>query len=477
MNGKILYFDCASGISGDMTLGALLDLGADEKRFLEELQKLHVDGYHITVEETQKNGIRAKHVKVHVNGEAQEDGPGHEHHHGQENDLSHGHHHGQENDPCHEHHHGQEDGPGCGHHHEHDDGMSHRTFGDIRKIIGESDLDGNVKELSLRIFERVAKAEAKVHGKSVEEVHFHEVGAVDSIVDIVGCAVLINMIQPEKIYASPVCEGHGYVNCQHGTLSVPVPATSEILAAAEVPMRQIDVEGELVTPTGAAIIAELAQEFGTMPQMKLSGIGWGAGTKNLVIPNVLKVYEGTAWSGETVCSGKEDKSLGGVMYGETGKSPDSVMRGETGKNPGSVMHDEIEVLEANIDDCTGEMLGCAMEKLLEAGALDVCCTPVFMKKNRPAYRLTVLAKPEDGSRMETLIFQHTTTIGIRKRRESRSILERERVWVATPYGKLEAKQVFLENESRIYPEYESAVKAAKENHTSLWEIYRSYGRA
>ena len=251
----------------------------------------------------------------------------------------------------------------------------------------------------MRIFTRVAKAEAKIHGKTVEEVHFHEVGAVDSIVDIVGCAILIHELQPQKIYASAVREGHGFVQCRHGLLPVPVPATCEILAAANAPLRQIDVEGELVTPTGAAIIAELASSFGTMPEMRLEKIGWGAGTKDISIPNVLKVYQGL-------------------------RTPEVVPAADFA-GQADILRDQVAVLEANIDDCTGEMLGYALQVLLDAGALDVSCVPIYMKKNRPAYRLTVLARPGDEAKMEKLIFGHTTTIGIRRRVEERSVLKRE----------------------------------------------------
>lgn len=399
---KILYFDCASGISGDMTLGALLDLGADEGQFLKELKKLHLPGYEIKIEEVQKNGIRAR--QVHVLTE-EEDG----HPHG-------------------------------GHHH------IHRTYADIRRIITESGLSDEVKDLALRIFERVAQAEAKVHMRPVDEVHFHEVGAVDSIVDIAGCAILITMLAPQHIYASTVRDGHGFVQCQHGLLPVPVPAVSEILTAAGVRMCQSDVEGELVTPTGAAILAELAEQFGAMPEMRLSAVGWGAGMKDLPIPNVLKVYEGYA--------------------GEREDAPDGTLAGQ----------DEVVVLESTLDDCSGELLGYAMEQLLKAGALDVSYTPVFMKKNRPAYRLMVLAKPGEEEKLERLIFRHTTTIGIRRRTETRSVLRRETVTVPTPYGALTAKKVVVEGRARFYPEYESAVQTAQQSGKSLWEIYKSYGQ-
>lgn len=418
---RILYFDCASGISGDMTLGALLDLGVDEQAFLRELGKLHLEGFHIIIEETQKNGIRAKHVNVCV------DDGGH---------------------PC--------DGA-AGHTHDarHTHAHPHRTFADIRQMIEESDLPSEVQELSLRIFRRVAEAEAKVHGRPADEVHFHEVGAVDSIVDIVGCAVLIHMLRPQAVLASTVHEGHGYVRCQHGLLSVPVPATSEIFAKAHVPFAQIDIEGELVTPTGAAIIAELSSSFGKLPPMRVRKIGWGAGTKNLPIPNVLKVYDGYV-----------------QMPDE--KSDRPAIRENVFPDAEGMGSDEISVLETNLDDCTGEMLGRAMEVLLAAGALDVFYTPVFMKKNRPAYRLTVLAKPEQERELERLIFFHTTTIGIRKRRETRTILKREAVTLNIHGGELKGKKVYLDNTARVYPEYESAVELAKQSGRSLWEIYRSY---
>lgn len=411
---KILYFDCASGISGNMTLGALLDLGADREAFLKELEKLGVEGYQVQITETEKNSIRATHVEVVVEGEEPDGSHGH---------SGHDHHE-------HEHHH---EG---GHTHAH----PHRNFVDIRALIAHSDLSENVKELSLRIFKRVAQAEAKVHGKTLDEVYFHEVGAVDSIVDIVGCAILIDQIRPDAVYASVVQEGHGFVRCQHGLLSVPVPATSEIFAASEAKMKQIDIEGELVTPTGAAIIAELAERFGTMPEMKTERIGWGAGTKNLSIPNILKVYQGFTEEEHT----------------------------------NWMQSDEIMVLETNLDDCSGEMMGYAMEKLMQAGALDVSFAPIVMKKNRPAYRMTVLIKPEQEMLMERLMFTYTTTIGIRKHLEKRSILKREKVSVTTAAGELEAKKVYLEDSVRVYPEYQSAVQLAEKQKKSLWEIYRSY---
>ena len=419
MREKILYFDCSAGISGDMTLGALIDLGADKNAFLTELEKLHLKGYEIAFETTQRNAITATHVNVILTGQEQ----AHDHTHIHEHIHDHGH--------THEHDHE--------HSHDHERGHFHRSFRDIRQMIQNSELSKEVKDLSLRIFTRVARAEAKVHHKDIEEVQFHEVGAVDSIVDIVGSAILISMLKPDRICASVVQDGHGFVHCQHGMLSVPVPAVCEIFADSEVVIRQIDVDTELVTPTGAAIIAELAEGFGPMPAMTITKMGWGAGTKILKIPNLLKVTMGY----------------------------------ETADTEYGMMQDEIMVLETNLDDCTGEMLGAAMEILMENGALDAFYTPIFMKKNRPAWCLTVLAKPQDSAKMEKLIFLHTTTIGIRKHLDQRSILKREKAVVQTAYGDLQVKRVALEDGYRDYPEYESAKKLAVENGKPLWEILKN----
>ena len=406
-----------------MTLGALIDLGADKNAFLTELEKLHLEGYEIAFETTQRNAITATHVNVILTGQDQ----AHDHTHIHEHIHDHGH--------THEHDHE--------HSHDHERGHFHRSFRDIRQMIQNSELSKEVKDLSLRIFTRVARAEAKVHHKDVEEVQFHEVGAVDSIVDIVGSAILITMLKPDRICASVVQDGHGFVHCQHGMLSVPVPAVCEIFAESDALIHQIDVDTELVTPTGAAIISELADSFGTMPVMTIDKIGWGAGTKILKIPNLLKVTLGYQ---ETVSDNYTEQ-------------------------------DEIMVLETNLDDCTGEMLGAAMEILMENGALDAFYTPIFMKKNRPAWCLTVLARPEDAEKMERLIFLHTTTIGIRRHLDQRRILKREKAVVPTAYGELQVKRVVLEDGYRDYPEYESAKKLAVETGKPLWEILKNDGKS
>ena len=365
--------------------GALLEIIGDDNYLVNELKKLNVDGYKIEISDKVKNGITGKYVDVILEHE-------HEHHH----------------------------------HHE------HRNLFDVNKIIDDSSLDEKTKDLAKRIFLRVAKVESKVQNKLLEEVHFHEVGALDSIVDIIGTAILINKINPDKILASIVNDGYGFIECAHGTMSVPVPATSEIFANSNVKFRQIDIDTELVTPTGAAIIAELAEDFTTLPAMKIEKIGWGAGYKDLKIPNVLKVY-----------------------------------LGETETNNGQII-----VMETNIDDTTGEILGYTQEKLFQNGALDVFFTPIFMKKNRPAYRLTVACRKDDMVKLQNIIFKETTTIGIRYRQESRTELQRENIEIDTKYGKMKAKKVTNNGEEYIYPEYESLKEIAEKNNIPIKELYK-----
>ena len=409
---KTLYFECTSGICGNMTLGALIELIGDEQYFLDEIKKLNIDGYKIEISKKQSHGITGTYVNVIVDGK-DEYGHVHDIHKHEHKDLSHEHHHA---------HHNQ-------HHHE------HRNLFDVNKLIDESALDKNTKTLAKNMFMRVATAESKVHGKNLEEVHFHEVGAIDSIIDIVGTAILINKLNPDKIISSVVNEGQGFIECAHGTMAVPVPATSEVFANSNIKFKQIDVDTELVTPTGAAIIAELAEEFITIPEMAIEKIGWGIGTKETNIPGVLKVY-----LGETT---EESSSSDFDMY----------------------------VIETNIDDSTGEILGYALEKLLESGALDVFYTPIFMKKNRPAYKLEV-CKRQDLEKLQNIIFNETTTIGARYYKVNRTELKREAVEIETKYGKVLAKKVTTpDGKEYVYPEYESAKKLAEEKGVALKTIF------
>lgn len=407
---KALYFDCSSGISGNMTLGALLEIVGDDNYLIDELKKLNVDGYKIEISKKVRNGITGKYVDVILDDD-------HEHHHEHCHEHEHdSHHHEDEHNHTHDGH----------HHHE------HRNLDDVNKIIDESSLNNDVKDLAKRIFIRVAKAESKVHNKPLDQVHFHEVGAIDSIVDIVGTAILINKINPDKIISSIVNDGYGFIECAHGTMSVPVPATSEIFAASNVKFRQIDIDTELVTPTGAAIIAELATEFTTLPAMVTEKIGWGAGSKEIKIPNILKVYLGEM----------------------------------------EEQNENFVVMETNIDDCGGELFGYTQELLFKNGALDVFFTPIYMKKNRPGYRMSVACKREDMFKLQNIIFRETTTIGIRYRFEYRTELEREMIEIDTKYGKIKAKKVNNNGEEYIYPEYESIKKLAVEKNIPLKEFYK-----
>lgn len=402
---KILYFDCSSGICGNMTLGALLDIINDNNYFLNEIKKLNVDGYKIEISKKQSYGITGTYVDVIVDGI---DEYGHHHHINHEGNV-----------------HNEE--------HKHEYHHEHRNLDEINKIIDNSDLEDKTKKLAKDIFMKVALAESKVHNKPLDEVHFHEVGAIDSIIDIVGTAILINKINPDKIISSTVNEGHGFINCAHGKMSVPVPATSEIFASENVRFKQIDVDTELVTPTGAAIISTLAEEYNTMPEMNLDKVGFGAGFKDIGYSNLLKVY-----------------------YGE-------MVRAKS----------DMYVIETNIDDSTGEELGYCMEKLFENDANDVFYTPIFMKKNRPAYKLEVICNKDNLDNLLEIIFKETTTIGARFYTVDRAELKREKLEIYTKYGKISGKKITTpKGEVYIYPEYESMKEVATKNNIPLKEIYK-----
>ncbi|MDR0348387.1 MAG: nickel pincer cofactor biosynthesis protein LarC [Tannerella sp.] len=401
---KTLYFNCFSGISGDMTLSALLDLGIDTELLTGELKKLNITGWELKVSEASKHGISAKHVDVIVKNE--------EHVHSHK-------------------------GLHLFRRHTHSHTHAHRTMADITDIIDVSGISEKAKDIARRIFMRLAVAEAKVHNTTPEKVHFHEVGAVDSIIDIAGTAICIDLLSPDKICASVLHDGYGFVNCQHGKIPVPVPAVTEVLAARGTTFRQLDIEGEMMTPTGAAIVAELAESFGPMPEMNIQKTGYGAGTKDFSIPNILR-----------------------IIMGET---TDTV----SNENKHSVT-----VIETNIDDTTPEVLGYVMERLFEAGARDVFFSPIYMKKCRPATRINVLCDNADITAMEHILFTETTTIGLRKYSVERTCLPRKAVSVSTPYGEIKAKETVYDNMRRITIEYEDARRFAKEKNIPLQVIMR-----
>jgi uncharacterized protein (TIGR00299 family) protein len=404
---KTLYFDCFAGISGDMTLSALIDLGIDRERLIGELKKLGLDGWELKVSEVSKHGIGAKHVNVIIQNE--------EHAHSHK-------------------------GMHLFHRHSHSHSHSRRTMADITGMIDAGSLSDRAKDLSRRIFMRLAVAEAKIHGTTPDKVHFHEVGAVDSIIDIVGTAICIDLLSPDRIIASVLHDGHGFVNCQHGKIPVPVPAVVEVLATRGVGFKQLDIEGEMMTPTGAAIVAELAESFGTVPEMKILKTGYGAGTKEFNVPNLLRVVWGE--TAETAAQGKQAQKH------------------------------TVTVMETNIDDSTPEILGYVMEKLFEAGAKDVFFTPVYMKKCRPATRINILCNETDAAAMEQILFSETSTIGVRKYQAERTCLPRKTVTVATPYGEVQGKETAYGDVRRISIEYEDARRLAKEKNIPLRKIMK-----
>ncbi len=424
---KTLYFDCFSGISGDMTVGALLDIGADEKALLDGLDQLNVDGYKLNIEKKLKNGISGTDFSV-ILEEHHDHEEEHEHHNHDEHDHGHSHeHHSHE----HEHPHAQV--------HKHNSEHVHRNMGDIERIINDSGLNERVRKLSMDIFRLVAEAEGKIHGKPAGEVHFHEVGAVDSIVDIIGTAICIDNLAVDRIVFSNLPLSRGFVKCQHGVFPLPAPATLEILK--NVPVYYTDINFELVTPTGAAIAKGLADEFGMVGELEVEKIGYGLGKKTYEIPNVLRV----------------------MLFNSKKKIQNSVV----GIEANSVVE-----IETNIDDMTAEQLGSAVEMLFSEGALDVFFTPVFMKKNRPGTKLTILCQPDKKEGIVEAVLKHTSTFGVRLSHMERSILDRETVEVDTEFGSIRCKIGKLEGKILKYsPEYEDCRAAALQYGRPIADIY------
>jgi uncharacterized protein (TIGR00299 family) protein len=425
--------ECYSGISGDMTVASLLDLGGDREVLMEGLKSLNVSEYRIEIGRTKKCGIDACDFNVVLEQECEhhhdhehehEHNHGHEHHHEHrhEHEIDHGHCYFHEHDLHHEHNHEADDSHGHHIHHSHE----HRNINDIYKIIEESGISHNAKLISKKIFQVVAEAEAKAHGIGTSEVHFHEVGAVDSIVDIVAAAILIDNLKIDDVVVSDLYEGRGHVKCQHGIIPVPVPAVVNIAAEHSLPLRITEARGEMITPTGAAIAAALK----TMDSLPLSytikKTGTGAGKKDFDKANVLRTY--------LIEESVNEQSVKDIYNCQENKY--------------------MWVLETNIDDSTGENLSFTMEKLFESGASDVFFTPIYMKKSRPAHRLTVICKEDDIKKMESVIFNNTTTIGIRRYRTERTVLNRKIIEVETKYGPVKVKVSSFEGSLFCKTEYE-----------------------
>ncbi len=434
---KILYLECLSGISGDMTVAALLDLGADEKKLREALASLPLTGYDVHISRVKKSGLDACDFAVRLD----------EMHENHDHDMMYLH--GDMHVHNHEMHgerqafHGHDNHDHGGHHHH-----EHRGLPEIRAIIEAGNLTSGAKKTANRIFDILADAEAKAHGVPRNQVHFHEVGAVDSIVDIAAVAVCLDDLAPEQIIISPLSEGNGTVRCQHGVLPIPVPAVANIAAAHGLPIHRTAVAGELVTPTGAAIAAAVMQPQNILPdRYAIRGIGVGAGKRDYATAGILRAM----WLEP------EKKAKGcGTESEEQEQTADRIVK-----------------LEANIDDATGEELGHCMDCLMQAGARDVSFVPIYMKKNRPAYEIHVICMPQDIRCMEEILFRETTTIGIRRGWMERTVMERESVPVNTAYGMARAKICRYGNIRKIYPEYESVAALCQKSGCDFRTVYQA----
>jgi len=395
---QTLYLDIFSGLSGDMFLGALLDLGVDFRSLDRELKKLRLDGYHLHVARRHKGSIEGVKFDVHLE---QGGDCGHDHSH--DSDHGHTHSHSHSHDHDHDHGHGT---------HEHG---ANRDFSQIQALIRASGLSDWVQEKAVAVFRRVAVAEGKIHGLPPEKVHFHEVGAVDSIVDIVGGCIALDLLGRPRVLASAVVEGTGWVRCAHGRFPIPTAATLEILGARGIPVTQCEEPHELLTPTGAALLAEFAETFGPMRDLVARRVGYGLGTRDhQTRPNVVR-----AVLGEPVAQVPAEHDW------------------ET---------DTVAVLETNLDDISGEVLGHFVESTLKAGALDVFHTPIQMKKNRPGVLLTVLCAPSDADRFTERLLRHTSAFGVRRSLLERRKLRREVIRVRTEFGEIPVKLGRLDGE-------------------------------
>jgi uncharacterized protein (TIGR00299 family) protein len=376
---RVVHFDCFSGISGDMTLGALIDAGVDATAITEALGSLGLP-IEVRVEKVKKGGFAATAVRI-------EAPPEHKHRH-----LHH-----------------------------------------VEEIVGRGRLTSRQRGLALRIFRRLAEAEATVHGQPIEKVHFHEVGALDSIADIVGAAVGLDLLGAERFTSRPVPTGCGTVKCAHGLMPIPAPGTAELLKG--VPLAPSSIQAELTTPTGAAILTTVVQQWLDQPVMTIERIGHGAGQRDLAEqPNLLRLFVGAAAT--------------------------------------PAASDTVWMLETNLDDLPAEVIGYCYERLLAAGALDVFSTPVFMKKNRPGVLLSVLAPEEGLPALEEILFRETTTFGVRRYPVRRHKLERKATTVATPWGPVQGKLGWSEGQAAVFsPEYEDCARVAREHGVPLREVY------
>ena len=450
---KTLYIECAMGAAGDMLTAALLELMPDKEAALAKLNAMGIPGVVFEAEPSAKCGITGTHMRVLIHGEeegAVPCGHTHEHHH----DHAHEHHHEHEHDHVHEHHHEHEhhahahahehvqedahchdsDAHDHAHHHEHDaHHHAHHGMAEIRSLIAELAVSETVKEKALAVYQSIAEAESRVHGAEVDQIHFHEVGSMDAVADVTAVCLLMELLAPEQVIVSPIHVGSGTVLCAHGRLPVPAPATALILEG--MPICGGSVQGELCTPTGAALLKTFADSFGPMPPMTVAKTGYGMGTKDFEQANCLRAMLGESFT----MNGTASK----MQTGQDAEGENTGSRGAAGKdteteNP-AAREGRITEISCNLDDMTGEDIAFAAERILQAGALDVFTESIYMKKGRPAVKLTVLARPEDEERLAGEIFRHTSTIGVRIHTDRRYELARHSEQRKTPLGTIEVK--------------------------------------
>ena len=394
---RTLYIDCGMGAAGDMLTAALLELIPDKEAFLHRMNHLGIPGVMVSAEKSVKCGITGTHFSVKV-------------------------HDTEENEHMHDHAHGHSHG------HTHSHSHTHGSMAEIRSIVSAMPIPTMVKLDIMSVYNEIAEAESAVHGVPVDQIHFHEVGSMDAVADIAAVCLLMHELDVDRVVASPVHVGSGQVRCAHGILPVPAPATAHILK--QVPIYGGSIRGELCTPTGAALLKHFVENFGDMPVMAVSGIGYGMGKKDFERANCVR-----------------------VLLGETAKQTDEILE-----------------LNCNIDDMTGEAMGFALEQLMEHGALDAFTVPIGMKKSRPGVMLTVLCKEPNKEEMVRLIFRHTTTLGIREKRCQRHILDRRMESVDTPYGKVHRKVSTGYGVQRTKYEYNDIARIAREQNISLFEV-------
>jgi hypothetical protein len=392
---KTLYLECGMGAAGDMLTAALLELIDDKQAFVNRINRLGLPGVNVTAEPSVKCGITGTHMKVTVDGEEEESLDAHSHHH--EHDREHSHHH-------------------------------HASVADMETLINGLDVSDRVKADAKAVYALIAEAESQVHGHPVSEIHFHEVGTMDAVTDVVSVCLLMEEIGAEEVVVSPVHVGSGHVHCMHGILPVPAPATALILK--DVPTCGGHIQGELCTPTGAALLKHFASRFGDRPMMKTKAIGYGMGKKDFEQANCVRAFLGES-------EGKRE---------------------------------QITKLECNLDDMTGEDIGYAIEQLFSAGAREVFTQPIGMKKNRPGVLLSVLCAAEDADRMAEEIMKHTSTLGIRRQEMSRYVLKRDVRTISTPYGDVRIKQASGMGVERSKPEFDDVALLAAENNLPLRTI-------